>query len=112
MLAELRHAFAGALSGGQQQLLAIGRALMANPRLLLLDEPSMGLAPILVDQIFGVIKQLKREGLTLLLVEQNAMAALGVADRVYVLETGTISASGTAADIKQDDRIREAYLGL
>ena len=112
MLAELRHALAGALSGGQQQLLAIGRALMANPRLLLLDEPSMGLAPILVDQIFGVIKQLKREGLTLLLVEQNAMAALGVADRVYVLETGTISASGTAADIKQDDRIREAYLGL
>ena len=112
MLAELRHALAGALSGGQQQLLAIGRALKANPRLLLLDEPSMGLAPILVDQIFGVIKQLKREGLTLLLVEQNAMAALGVADRVYVLETGTISASGTAADIKQDDRIREAYLGL
>ena len=112
MLAELRHVLAGALSGGQQQLLAIGRALMANPRLLLLDEPSMGLAPILVDQIFGMIQQLKRDGLTLLLVEQNAMAALGVADRVYVLETGTISASGTAADIKQDDRIREAYLGL
>ena len=112
MLAELRHALAGALSGGQQQLLAIGRALMANPRLLLLDEPSMGLAPILVDQIFGVIQQLKRDGLTLLLVEQNAMAALGVADRVYVLETGTISASGTAVEIKRDDRIREAYLGL
>ena len=112
MLAELRHALAGALSGGQQQLLAIGRALMANPRLLLLDEPSMGLAPILVDQIFGVIQQLKRDGLTLLLVEQNAMAALGIADRVYVLETGTISASGTAADIKRDDRIREAYLGI
>src|SRR5499427_3308555 len=112
MLAELRHALAGALSGGQQQLLAIGRALMANPRLLLLDEPSMGLAPILVDQIFDVIQQLKRQGLTLLLVEQNAMAALGVADRVYVLETGTISASGTAVEIKRDDRIREAYLGL
>jgi branched-chain amino acid transport system ATP-binding protein len=112
MLAELRHTVAGALSGGQQQLLAIGRALMANPRLLLLDEPSMGLAPILVDQISGIIQQLKREGLTLLLVEQNAMAALGVADRVYVLETGTISASGTAAEIKRDDRIREAYLGL
>jgi len=112
MLAELRHALAGALSGGQQQLLAIGRALMANPRLLLLDEPSMGLAPILVDQIFDVIQQLKREGLTLLLVEQNAMAALGIADRVYVLETGTILASGTAAEIKRDDRIREAYLGL
>ena len=85
---------------------------MANPRLLLLDEPSMGLAPILVDQILRVIKQLKREGLTLLLVEQNAMAALGIADRVYVLETGTISASGTAAEIKRDDRIREAYLGI
>jgi branched-chain amino acid transport system ATP-binding protein len=112
MLAELRHALAGALSGGQQQLLAIGRALMANPRLLLLDEPSMGLAPILVDQIFGVIQQLKREGLTVLLVEQNAIAALGIADRVYVLETGTISASGTPAEIKRDDRIREAYLGI
>jgi branched-chain amino acid transport system ATP-binding protein len=112
MLAELRHALAGALSGGQQQLLAIGRALMANPRLLLLDEPSMGLAPILVDQIFDVIQQLKREGLTLLLVEQNAMAALGIADRVYVLETGTISASGAAADIKNDHRIRQAYLGI
>lgn len=112
MLAELRHSLAGALSGGQQQLLAIGRALMANPRLLLLDEPSMGLAPILVAQIFDVMQKLKREGLTLLLVEQNAMAALGIADRVYVLEIGTISASGTAAEIKKDDRIREAYLGL
>jgi branched-chain amino acid transport system ATP-binding protein len=112
MLAELRHAIAGGLSGGQQQLLAIGRALMAKPRLLLLDEPSMGLAPILVGQIFDVMQKLKRDGLTLLLVEQNAMAALGIADRVYVLETGTIAASGTAADIKNDDRIREAYLGL
>ena len=112
MLAELRHTIAGALSGGQQQLLAIGRALMASPRLLLLDEPSMGLAPILVDQILNVILQLKHEGLTLLLVEQNAVAALGIADRGYVLETGRISTSGTAADIKKDDRIREAYLGI
>jgi branched-chain amino acid transport system ATP-binding protein len=112
MLAELRHTLAGALSGGQQQVLAIGRALTANPRLLLLDEPSMGLAPILVDQILNVILDLKREGLTVLLVEQNAMAALGIADRGYVLETGTISASGVAADIKNDSRIRQAYLGI
>jgi branched-chain amino acid transport system ATP-binding protein len=112
MLAELRHTLAGALSGGQQQVLAIGRALTANPRLLLLDEPSMGLAPILVDQILNVILDLRREGLTVLLVEQNAMAALGIADRGYVMETGTISASGVAADIKNDSRIRQAYLGI
>ena len=112
MLAELRYTLAGALSGGQQQVLAIGRALTANPRLLLLDEPSMGLAPILVDQILNVILDLKREGLTVLLVEQNAMAALGIADRGYVLETGTISASGVAADIKNDRRIQQAYLGI
>jgi branched-chain amino acid transport system ATP-binding protein len=112
MLAELRHTLAGALSGGQQQVLAIGRALTANPRLLLLDEPSMGLAPILVDQILNVILDLKREGLTVLLVEQNAMAALGIADHAYVLETGTISASGVAADIKNDRRIQQAYLGI
>ena len=112
MLAELRHTLAGALSGGQQQLLAIGRALTANPRLILLDEPSLGLAPILVDQILDVILNLKRDGLTVLLVEQNAMAALGIADRGYVLETGTISATGAAADIKNEHHIQQAYLGI
>jgi branched-chain amino acid transport system ATP-binding protein len=112
MLSELRRATAGALSGGQQQLLAIGRALMAKPRLLLLDEPSMGLAPNLVDQILSLVLDLKRSGLTLLLVEQNASAALAIADRGYVLETGTITASGAASDIQGDKRVREAYLGV
>jgi branched-chain amino acid transport system ATP-binding protein len=112
MLAELRHATAGALSGGQQQLLAIGRALMAKPRLLMLDEPSMGLAPILVDQILNLVLDLKRNGLTVLLVEQNATAALAIADRGYVIETGTITVGGAAADILGDKRVREAYLGV
>ena len=112
MLDELRKAPAGALSGGQQQMLAIGRALMAQPRLLLLDEPSMGLAPILVDRILATIETLKREGLTILLVEQNARAALAIADRAYVLETGMITMSGTAAEIRFDTRVREAYLGI
>jgi branched-chain amino acid transport system ATP-binding protein len=112
MLGEMRRLPAGVLSGGQQQMLAIGRALMARPRLLLLDEPSMGLAPILVNQILATICSLKRDGLTVLLVEQNARAALAVADRAYVLETGRVTASGTAAAIQSDRRVREAYLGL
>jgi branched-chain amino acid transport system ATP-binding protein len=93
-------------------MLAIGRALMANPRLLLLDEPSMGLAPIMVDRILDTILELKRNGLTTLLVEQNARAALAIADRAYVLETGRVILSGTAADMQVDSRVREAYLGI
>jgi len=112
MLAEMRRMPAGALSGGQQQMLAIGRGLMARPHLLLLDEPSMGLAPILVDQILQTIRGLKRDGMTILLVEQNAHAALAIADRAYVLETGTVTVSGTAAAIGLDQRVREAYLGV
>ncbi len=112
LLDEARKIQAGALSGGQQQMLAIGRALMANPRLLLLDEPSMGLAPIMVDRILDTILELRRSGLTTLLVEQNARAALAIADRAYVLETGRVILSGTAADMQVDSRVREAYLGI
>ncbi len=103
--------FAGSLSGGEQQMLAIGRALMGSPKLLLLDEPSMGLAPLFVDEIFEIIAALKREGTTILLVEQNASAALEVADHAYVLETGRIVLSGPAADIAADPAIVRAYLG-
>jgi len=112
MLAELRLTQAGKLSGGQQQMLAIGRALMSKPRLLLLDEPSMGLAPILVDQILSVIRDLKQAGITVLLVEQNARAALAIADRGYVVETGRISVSGSAASLLADSRVQAAYLGV
>ena len=112
MLATLRRAAAGTLSGGQQQMLAVGRALMAKPRLLLLDEPSMGLAPMLVEQILQAVAALKRAGLTVLLVEQNARAALSIADRGYVVETGRITLSGPGAALLADDRVQEAYLGV
>jgi branched-chain amino acid transport system ATP-binding protein len=102
---------AGTLSGGEQQMLAIGRALMGKPRLLLLDEPSMGLAPMIVDQIFRIIRQINQSGVTVLLVEQNAAQALALANRGYVLETGSIVLEGTGTELLADDRVRAAYLG-
>lgn len=102
---------AGTLSGGEQQMLAIGRALMANPVLLLLDEPSMGLAPILVDEIFSIIETINREGTTILLVEQNAFKALRIASRAYILETGEIVQTGTGTDLLADNSVKKAYLG-
>jgi branched-chain amino acid transport system ATP-binding protein len=102
---------AGTMSGGEQQMLAIGRALMARPRLLLMDEPSMGLAPVLVEQVFDIIQVINRQGTTILLVEQNAAMALSVAHRGYVLQSGAIVAHGPAAELSQDDHIRRAYLG-
>ena len=102
---------AGTLSGGEQQMLAIGRALMARPRLLLLDEPSMGLAPVLVEQIFQTIDDINRQGTTILLVEQNASMALSIAHRGYVLETGVVVLSGTAAELADNAEVRRAYLG-
>lgn len=110
-LKERIHQAGGTLSGGEQQMLAMGRALMASPKLLLLDEPSMGLAPMLVDEIFAVIRRISRNGTTILLVEQNAYKALEVADRGCVLETGTIKKSGRAADLMKDAAVIEAYLG-
>lgn len=103
---------AGTLSGGQQQMLAMGRALMAHPDLLLLDEPSMGLSPLLVGEIFNIVQMLKEQGVTILLVEQNAYAALAIADRGYVLETGSITLTGAGTDLLANDQVRAAYLGM
>ena len=110
-LDERRWQSGGTLSGGEQQMLAMGRALMSKPKLLMLDEPSMGLAPILVQEIFDIIKALNEDGTTVLLVEQNASKALSIADRGYVLEVGKVSKTGTGADLLHDDDVRKAYLG-
>ena len=110
-LSERARQFAGTLSGGEQQMLAMGRALMTEPKMLLLDEPSMGLSPILVKEIFGIIKALHADGITILLVEQNAKMALAISDRAYVLETGLITMSGKAQELLHDDKVRRAYLG-
>lgn len=110
-LHERRKQQSGTLSGGEQQMLAMGRALMARPRLLLLDEPSMGLAPLLVKQIFNIIEEINKIGTTIMLVEQNANMALSIANRAYVIETGKIVASGSAAELSASDQIRNAYLG-
>jgi branched-chain amino acid transport system ATP-binding protein len=111
-LGEKRKSMAGTLSGGQQQMLAVGRALMARPKMLLLDEPSMGLAPLIAERIFAVVGELKRQGMTVMLVEQNAFAALSIADRSYVLETGKVAMEGSGRALLADDRVRQAYLGL
>ncbi len=110
-LAERQDQLAGTLSGGEQQMLAIARALMARPKLLLLDEPSLGLAPLIVREVFSVIRRLREEGMTVLLVEQMANQALAVADRAYVIETGSITLEGTGAELLRDERVRSAYLG-
>jgi branched-chain amino acid transport system ATP-binding protein len=110
-LAARRAQLAGTLSGGEQQMLAIGRALMARPKIMLLDEPSMGLAPVIVQEVFRTIRRLKAEGMTMLLVEQFASAALGVADHVYVMERGRVAVAGTPDDLRRDPRVLAAYLG-
>ena len=110
-LKERRRQIAGTLSGGEQQMLAMGRALMSNPKLLMLDEPSMGLAPILVEQIFDIIRRLHQKGTTILLVEQNAQMALSVADRGYVLETGRVTLTGQGSELLADEAVKKAYLG-
>ena len=110
-LKERRNQVAGTLSGGEQQMLAMGRAMMSHPKLLMLDEPSMGLAPLLVEQIFDIIQELNQNGMTILLVEQNAKMALSIANRAYVLETGKVVMEGRAKDLLEDDSVRKAYLG-
>ena len=110
-LKERYRQLAGTLSGGEQQMLATGRALMTDPKIVLMDEPSMGLSPLLVKEIFAIIQELHKSGITILLVEQNAKMALAVSDRAYVLETGTLSMEGRASDLAADDRVRKAYLG-
>lgn len=110
-LKERKNQIAGTLSGGEQQMLAMGRALMSNPKIILMDEPSMGLSPILVSEIFNIIKEVSADGTTVLLVEQNAKKALAIADRAYVLETGKIAFSGDAKELMHDEKIKKAYLG-
>lgn len=112
LLAERKSQLARTMSGGQQQMLAIGRALMGLPRLLMLDEPSLGLAPMVVQGIFGILRRLQGQGVTILLVEQNARQALALADRAYVLEEGGVAATGTGSELRHDPRVREAYLGV
>jgi branched-chain amino acid transport system ATP-binding protein len=109
---ERRHQMAGTMSGGEQQMCAIGRALMSDPKLLLLDEPSAGLAPVVVQQVFELVKRIRASGLTVLIVEQNVQLVLMVVDRAYLLEAGTIRASGTAAEMLSTDTIKQAYLGV
>lgn len=110
-LKERRRQLAGTLSGGEQQMLAVGRALMAKPNMILMDEPSMGLSPLLVKEIFSIIKEVNRKGITVLLVEQNAKMALSISSRAYVMETGKITISGNAGELLRDDRVKRAYLG-
>ena len=110
-LAERKNQLAGTLSGGEQQMLAMGRALLSNPELIVLDEPSMGLSPLLVGEVFEIVKSFRAAGKTVLLVEQNAKKALSISDRAYVLENGVITMSGNAADLADDERVRKAYLG-